>query len=76
MTILQLNPAIPLYVTPHGKCKGGKAIAHALIDYGIESSLIWVCFLDESTECWSVSNENIRGQNNVTLERPLIRDTK
>jgi len=36
--IVQLNPPIPLE-TPKGK-----ALAQALIDYGVEHDLVWVCF--------------------------------
>jgi hypothetical protein len=69
MTILQLNPSIPVYIESHDSCKGGKGIAHAIIDYGIESSLLWVCFLDASKECWPVDNKYIRAQNNITAGR-------
>ena len=41
-TVTQLNPPIPL-MTPKGR-----AVAHFLIDYGIENELMWVCFQDET----------------------------
>lgn len=62
--IKQLNPPIPV-VTPKGK-----ALAHMVIDYGPEADLIWVCFQDDSGECWCWSNKTIRIQGNVTLNRP------
>ena len=65
MPIIQLNPALPLE-TPKGS-----ALAHFLIDYGEESDLIWVCFQDETGECWCWRNREIRAQKNITLGRPL-----
>lgn len=62
--ITQLNPALPL-TTPKGK-----AWAHFVIDYGMESDLLWVCFQDETGECWTWSNRDIRMQPNATLGRP------
>jgi hypothetical protein len=61
--IIQLNPTIPL-TTPKGK-----AHAHFLIDYGQEHDLMWVCFQDETGECWTWSNKEIRMQENVSLGR-------
>ena len=61
--IIQLNPIIPL-TTPKGK-----AFAHFLIDYGQEHDLMWVCFQDETGECWTWSNKEIRIQENVSLGR-------
>lgn len=60
--MLQLNPAIPV-VTPKGN-----AMAHILLDYGIESDLIWVCF-EASGECWSWSNKDIKAPKNITIGR-------
>ena len=61
--ILQLDPPIPLE-TPIGK-----AYAHFLLDYSIEEHLMWVCFLDETGECWTFENPQIRIQNNPTIGR-------
>lgn len=61
--ITQLNPALPL-TTPKGK-----AWAHFVIDYGMESDLLWVCFQDETGECWTWGNRDIRIQSNATLAR-------
>lgn len=60
----QLNPPLPL-ITPRGK-----AWAHLVIDYGPEADLIWVCFQDETGECWSYRNTDIRIQRNETMGRP------
>ena len=62
MTLLQLDPPIPLHV------KGHNALAHALIDYGAEFDLLWVCFLDNG-ECWTVANPDVRAQENWTFKR-------
>lgn len=61
--ITQLNPALPLD-TPKGA-----ALCHFIIDYGMESDLYWVCFLDYNGECWTFSNKEIRAQKNITLGR-------
>ena len=61
--MLQLNPPIPI-LTPKGK-----AMAHFLLDYGTEFDLIWVCFIDETGECWNYRNPEIRLQRNLTFGR-------
>lgn len=65
MPILQLNPTIPLD-TPKGK-----AHAHVLIDYGEESHVLWLCFVDETGEAWTFRNTEVRLQKNETM-RPVI----
>ncbi len=47
----------------------GQAIAKFLIDYGPESDLQWVCFIQETKEVWTFSNFDIRVETNVTLGR-------
>ena len=61
--ILQLISPIPV-ITPKGN-----AMAHILIDYGIEHNLIWVCFNDSNGECWSWSNADIKIQKNISIGR-------
>lgn len=61
--ITQLNPPLPL-ITPKGK-----GWAHFLIDYGVEHDLLWVVFQDDTGECWSWLNRDIKLQNNITLNR-------
>ena len=63
MNLLQLNPPIPV-VTPKGK-----GWAHVLIDYSQEHHLVWVCFQDDTGECWSWQNRDVRIQANPTLGR-------
>lgn len=60
---MQLNPTIPLD-TPKGP-----GFAHALIDYGQEHDLIWVVFINETGECWSFRNPEVRLQTNITMGR-------
>jgi hypothetical protein len=66
MSILQLDPPIPV-ITPKGD-----GYAHLLIDYGPEYNLLWVCFLDDSGECWTYDNTQIRAQKNVTMGRTFV----
>lgn len=61
--MLQLNPPLPL-LSPLGKC-----LAHALIDYGIEESLYFVCFQDSTGECWIWPNKEIKAQENISYGR-------
>jgi hypothetical protein len=61
--LIQLNPPLPI-VTPLGK-----GLAHVLIDYGIEHDLMWVCFQNDTGECWTWSNKDIRADKNITLGR-------
>ncbi len=70
--MIQLNPTVPV-VTPKGK-----GFAHFLIDYGQEHHLLWVVFLDESGECWTFPNPEVRIQPNPTMgTRPLpLRETQ
>ena len=59
--ILQLDPTIPLE-TPKGSAK-----AHFLIDYGQEHHLLWICFQDDTGECWTWPNPQVRLQENVSM---------
>ena len=61
--MLQLNPPIPVN-TPKGK-----GWAHVLIDYSQEHDLLWVVFLDETGECWTLPNRDICIQSNLSLGR-------
>lgn len=58
--IIQLNPFIPVW-TPKGK---GYAIGW--IDYGPEHDMLWVCFQNDTAECWTWKNSQIKSQENVT----------
>lgn len=63
MPMLRLDPPIPV-TTPKGD-----AWAHVLMDYSQEHSLLWVCFQDDTGECWTWRNKEIRIQKNITLGR-------
>ena len=63
MSITQLDPPIPLD-TPKGP-----ALAHLVIDYGVEYNLMWVCFDDQSGECWTWDNSRVRALKNITVGR-------
>jgi hypothetical protein len=66
--IVQLNPPLPL-ITPRGK-----GIAHFLIDYGLEHDLLWVVFQNDTGECWTWLNKDIKATENITYHRgaPLL----
>jgi hypothetical protein len=64
--ILQLNPPIPV-TTPKGP-----ALAHFIIDDGIEHDIKWVCFQDGNGESWTFSNPDVRAQKNLTQGREYI----
>lgn len=63
--IIQLDPPIPLE-TPKGSAQ-----AMFLIDYSPEHNLYWICFQDDTGECWTWSNPKIRACKNITLGRTL-----
>jgi len=61
--MIRIDPPLP-FETPKGP-----AMAHFLIDYGPEHHLLWVCFQDDSGECWTWSNKDIRLQHNLSMGR-------
>lgn len=61
--IIQLNPPLPLETSK------GRGWAHLLIDYSQEHDLLWVVFLNENGECWTLPNSDVRMVNNFTLGR-------
>lgn len=63
--MLQLDPPMTL-ITPKGK-----GMCHFVIDYGPEHDLVWVVFLDQTGECWSFRNQDIRINNNITFGRKV-----
>lgn len=62
--LTQLNPSIPMD-TPKGR-----GLALAVIDYGLEHSLLWVVAIDDTREVWCVPNSEIRMQPNWSAGRP------
>jgi hypothetical protein len=63
MTILQLNPPLPI------ECPKGKGLAHFIIDYGVEHDLQWVIFIDDTNECWTYQNSKVKALKNITQGR-------
>lgn len=63
--MLQLKPPIPVITLK------GKGLAHVLIDYGPDHDLMWVVFQDATGECWTWRNSDVRGQENITMGRPI-----
>lgn len=61
--LIQLNPPLPLETSK------GPGWAHFLIDYGAESALLWVVFLDADGACWTVPNAEVRMCANWTMGR-------
>ena len=64
--ITRIEPPIPLS-TPKGK-----GMAHFLIDYGMENDLMWVVFQDDTGECWTWENAQIRARINQTIGRMKV----
>ena len=59
----QLDPAIPMSTSE------GDGLALAVIDYGMEHSLLWVVALDDSGEIWCVPNAEVRVVANWSMGR-------
>lgn len=70
--LTQLKPPLPLFIVP----KNELGLAHAVIDYGPEHNLLWVCFMKNSGECWTVPNKDIRMEWNYSLGRISERTAK
>jgi hypothetical protein len=47
----------------------GLALAKFIIDRGMDSDLEWVTVIQETGECWTFSNEDIKFCKNLTLNR-------
>jgi len=67
--ITRIEQSIPVN-TPKGK-----AVAIAWLDYGMEHDLMWLCIQDETGECWTWENAEIRARINLTLGRKKISTT-
>ncbi len=65
-SIVRIDPPIPLN-TPKGR-----AIAHFIVYDGIENDLMWVCFQDDTGECWTWENAQVRARVNKTAGRTNI----
>lgn len=47
----------------------GLGLAHFIIDNGVEADLQWVCFIQDTGECWTFCNPDIRASKNIALGR-------
>lgn len=61
--LVQLNPPI------HLETPKGPGWAHLVIDYGPETALLWVVFMDADGACWTVPNFEVRMSFNWTMGR-------
>jgi hypothetical protein len=61
--LTQLNPPLPM------KTPKGDGLAHFVIDYGPETNLMWVVFMDADGACWTVPNPEIRMKANWSMGR-------
>lgn len=61
--MLQLNPPIQME-TPKGTAR-----AIVLIDRSEDHDLEWVCFINETGECWTFRNQQVRQVENQTMGR-------
>ena len=61
--LVQLNPPL------HMETPKGKGWAHFCIDYGPETHLLWVVFMDADGACWTVPNPEIRLSPNWSMGR-------
>lgn len=64
MSMLQLNPTIPVWVDEKGT---GHAIGW--IDYSQEHHLLWIISFDETGEIWALPNTMVRLQKNISMGR-------
>lgn len=47
----------------------GTGLAHFVRDEGLEHSLYWVIFLEETGQVWTYPNEKVRALRNYTVDR-------
>lgn len=47
----------------------GLALAKFMLDYGPESNIFWICAQQDTGECWTWSNQDVRIAKNITLGR-------
>jgi hypothetical protein len=68
--LTQLNPPLPLETAK------GAGLAHFVIDYGPESELLWVVFMNADGACWTVPNPEVRMSTNWTMGRRRPEDQR
>lgn len=65
--MIRLDPPLPVLL--RRGTAWAKGMAHVLIDYGYEHDLMFVCFVDDTRECWTVRTQDIRSQDNISAGR-------
>jgi hypothetical protein len=66
--MLQLNPMLPIMRVSDGM----KGYAFLIIDYSQEHDLLFTCAMNNG-EIWTLSNKDIRMQENISLGRDVIK---
>lgn len=66
--MLQLNPMLPIIRVSDSM----KGFAFLVIDYSQEHDILYSCIMDNG-EIWTLSNREIRAQENVSLGRTLLK---
>ena len=61
--MVRIDPPIPM-LTPKGR-----GWAHFVIDRSQEHDLEWVCFIDQTGECWTFRSPEVRLGANITMGR-------
>ena len=61
--VLRIDPPLPVE-TPKGA-----ALAHFLLDYGVEYDVMFICFINETGECWTFRGPEVRAVENETMGR-------
>ena len=64
--MLQLNPTLPINRISDGM----SGYAFLVIDYSQEHDLLFTCAM-QNGEIWTLSNKEIRMQDNISLDRKL-----
>lgn len=64
--ILQLNPTLPI----RRVLDGMSGYAFLIIDYSQEHDLLFTCAM-QNGEIWTLSNKEIRMQDNISLDRKV-----
>lgn len=71
MTILQLNPPIPMYCVGNDFFPTGTCMAFFLNDKSQEHDDSWKCCFDVGGAWYDIPNQLIRAQINATLYRKM-----
>ena len=64
MTIIQLNPPIPVITK-----NKGRGLAWLIVDYGPEHHLMWTVAINDTGELWTLPNTEVRAEKNITMGR-------